>query len=151
MSAPKIFAPEYYERMRALEDASWWNAGMRNLTQKLLSGAGLPTRGTLLNVGCGSGQTMLWFRHRWPGWDTFGLDVARDGLYAARASAEQGVLAASALDLPLPDSCVNVAITLDVLQHLPLGGGSAGALGDSSSAAPPRGPVRADERPGLSP
>lgn len=128
MSAPKIFAPEYYERMRALEQASWWNAGMRDLAERMLRGAGLPKRGTLLDVGCGSGQSMSWFRCRWPEWDTLGLDVAREGLQAARAGGEERVLAGSALDLPLPDDCVDAVITLDVLQHLPLGGGDAQAL-----------------------
>ncbi len=126
MSAPKIFAPEYYDRMRALEEASWWNAGMRDLAERMLRGAGLPSRGTLLDVGCGSGQTMTWFRRRWPGWNTLGLDVAREGLDAARVGGR--VLAGSALDLPLPGACVDGAITLDVLQHLPLGGGDVQAL-----------------------
>jgi len=130
MSAPKIFEPEYYERMRALEDASWWNAGMRSLAQRMLCGAGLPSRGTLLDIGCGSGQTMAWFRRRWPGWRALGLDVARDGLRAAPADAGARVLAGSALDLPLPDACVDAAVTLDVLQHLPLGGGDVRALGE---------------------
>lgn len=128
MSAPKIFAPEYYGRMRALENASWWNAGMRDLAERMLRGVGLPSHGLLLDVGCGSGQTMSWFRSRWPGWETFGLDVAREGLLAARVGAQERVLAGSALALPLPDACVDAAITLDVLQHLPLGGGDVQAL-----------------------
>ncbi len=130
MSAPKIFAPDYYARMRALEHASWWNAGMRDVAERLFRGAGLPPRGTLLDVGCGSGQTMAWFRQRWPGWDTLGLDLAREGLEAARSGGQERVLAASALDLPLPDRCVDAAITLDVLQHLPLPGGDSRALAE---------------------
>jgi SAM-dependent methyltransferase len=128
MSAPRIFAPEYYRRMRALEAASWWNAGMRDLAERMLRGADLPSHGMLLDVGCGSGQTMTWFRGRWPGWNTLGLDVAREGLHAARAGGEERVLGGSALDLPLPDGCADAVITLDVLQHLPLGGGDAQAL-----------------------
>lgn len=128
MSAPKIFAPEYYERMRALEETAWWNAGMRDLAGRMLRGVGLPAEGRLLDVGCGSGQTMSWFRRRWPGWSTLGLDVAREGLQAARGAGEELVLAGSALDLPLTDACIDAVITLDVLQHLPLGGGDAQAL-----------------------
>jgi ubiquinone/menaquinone biosynthesis C-methylase UbiE len=114
--------------MRALEDASWWNAGMRDLAERMLHGAGLPPRGTLLDVGCGSGQTMTWFRRRWPGWDALGLDVARDGLRAAEVGPGLRVLAGSALYLPLPDACVDAVVTLDVLQHLPLGGADIRAL-----------------------
>jgi SAM-dependent methyltransferase len=127
-SAPKIFAPEYYGRMRALEEGSWWNAGMRDLAERMLRGANLPSRGLLLDVGCGSGQTMTWFRRRWPQWDTVGLDVARVGIRAARAAGEVRVLGGSALSLPFPDACVDAVITLDVLQHLPLNGGDVQAL-----------------------
>ncbi len=130
MSAPKIFAPEYYERMRALEDASWWNAGMRDLADVMLHSAGLPAQGTVLDVGCGSGQTLSWFRRQWPGWATLGVDVARDGLRAALAGGQERVLAGSALELPLPDTSVDAVITLDVLQHLPLDGGDTRALAE---------------------
>ena len=130
MSAPKIFEPAYYERMAALEEIGWWNAGMRDLAARLLRGARLAPRGVLLDVGCGSGQTMSWFRRQWPGWETLGLDLALEGLRAARAGARERVLAGSALSLPLPDACVDGVITLDVLQHLPLGGGDLQALGE---------------------
>ena len=42
VSAPRIFTPEYYARMRDLEDASWWNAGMRDVAALLLDTARLP-------------------------------------------------------------------------------------------------------------
>lgn len=110
MGAPKIFAPEYYERMRALEDASWWNAGMRDLAERMLRRAGLESRGLLLDVGCGSGQTMSWFRRRWPGWATLGLDLSREGLRAARVAGNEQVLAGSALELPLPAGCAECCV-----------------------------------------
>lgn len=56
--APRIFAPEYYRRMRALEAHGWWNAGMRDVAELLLARADLSEHGTLVDVGCGTGQTM---------------------------------------------------------------------------------------------
>lgn len=141
ISAPKIFAPEYYERMRALEEDAWWNAGMRDLAERLLRRADLPARGLLLDVGCGSGQTMSWFRRRWPGWGAIGVDVARDGLRAAATGAGSRVLAASALALPLPDASVDTVITLDVLQHLPLGGGDVQGISEIRRVLRPGGVV----------
>src|SRR5262245_23985838 len=108
--------------MRALEDASWWNAGMRDLAGRMLRQADLPARGTILDVGCGSGQTLAWFLRQWPGWLAVGLDVAREGLRATGKGVRERVFAASALELPLPTASVDAVITLDVLQHLPLGG-----------------------------
>lgn len=128
MTAPKIFAPEYYTHMATLEQSSWWNAGMRDLAERLLLTAALPAQGTLLDVGCGSGQTMSWFRSLRPHWKAVGIDVAFDGLRAAREVGDQQVFAASALALPFADASVDLVITLDVLQHLPLSGGDEAAL-----------------------
>lgn len=127
---PAIFTPEYYQHMRMLESASWWNAGMRDVAARLLDGVvDLPSAGRLLDVGCGSGQTMAWFRSGHPDWNCLGLDVAIEGLAAARG-ADETVVAGSALDLPLPNNSTDLVITLDVLQHLPLGGGDRKALAE---------------------
>ena len=128
MTGPKIFAPDYYARMRELESGSWWNAAMRDIAERMLASSELPRSGLLLDIGCGSGQTLSWFRHRWPGWRTLGLDVARDGLVAAHTIGHERVFGASALDLPVPDGSIDAVITLDVLQHLPLEGGDLRAL-----------------------
>ena len=141
MTGPKIFAPEYYTLMHELERSSWWSAGMRDIAERMLLAAGLPREGLLLDVGCGSGQTMRWFRQRWPGWRTIGLDVARPGLTAAHQVGGERVLGASALDLPVPDASVDAVITLDVLQHLPLEGGDLRALREIHRALRPGGVV----------
>ena len=141
MTGPKIFAPEYYTRMRELESGSWWNAAMRDVAERLLRAADLPREGLMLDVGCGSGQTMSWFRRQWPGWRTLGLDVARDGLTAAHNGGGERVFCASALNLPVPDGSVDAVITLDVLQHLPLDGGDVRALREIHRALRPGGLV----------
>jgi len=128
MTAPRIFTPEYYARMRALEQSGWWNAAMRAVARDLLTDAELAPSGRLLDAGCGSGQTMTWFRSQWPAWRTVGCDVARDGLVAAHDAGEQAVACASVLDLPYEDGDFDAAITLDVIQHLPLDGGDRRAL-----------------------
>ena len=138
-SAPRIFEPDYYERMRRLESQSWWNAGMRVVAAQLLGSASLPQRGTVLDVGCGSGQTIGWaLELLGGGWNAIGLDVAMEGVAAARA-AGFNVLHASALEIPLPNESVDLVITLDVLQHLPLGGGDVAALREMRRVLKPGG------------
>jgi len=139
MTGPKIFEPDYYARMRALEAASWWSAAMRDTAGRLLADAGLARTGQMLDVGCGSGQTMTWFTTRWSGWRSVGLDVSREGLHAARQGAGQCVLGASALALPIPDDAVDMIVTLDVLQHLPLPAGDTTALTEMHRVLKPGG------------
>src|SRR5438128_6252716 len=128
MDAPRIFTPEYYQRMRDLEGASWWNAGMRDVAAQLMIAADLPSTGRLLDVGCGSGQTMTWFAQLYPGWTTAGLDIATDGITSAKAAGLTTLMHASALDLPFSSASIDLVVTLDVLQHLPLAGGDRKAL-----------------------
>lgn len=137
--APLIFTPDYYQRMRELEHASWWNAAMRDVASSLLSLVPLPDRGRLLDVGCGSGQTMEWFQGLHPEWKTYGLDVAPEGLAAARMFGLTNILRASALDLPVATASMDLVITLDVLQHLPLGGGDARAMSEMARVLRPGG------------
>lgn len=138
MTGPLIFTPEYYGRMRQLESDGWWNAAMRDVAAMLLRNAGLPDTGTLLDVGCGSGQTMVWFEGLYPRWRTLGLDVAVEGLQAARELGVE-VAQASALDIPHPTASMDAVITLDVVQHLPLGGGDLTALREMRRVLKPGG------------
>jgi SAM-dependent methyltransferase len=136
--APRIFTPEYYERMRELERGSWWNAGMRDVGTLLLDLVSLPSTGLLLDVGCGSGQTLEWFERLHPDWRTVGLDLAPEGLAAARARGLK-ILRASALDVPLSSQSADLVITLDVLQHVPLGGGDITMLSEIARVLKPGG------------
>lgn len=100
---------------------------MRDIAEMLLHRSRIPDTGVLLDAGCGSGQTMSWFLGQHPRWTTIGLDVATDGLQAARGDLLP-VCCASTLHLPLADKTVDLVVSLDVLQHLPLDGGDATAL-----------------------
>jgi SAM-dependent methyltransferase len=138
-AAPRIFTPEYYARMRDLEDASWWNAGMRDVAARLLALARLPPRGTLIDVGCGSGQTMRWFGDLYPDWRAVGLDVSRHGLLAGARRGIRQLVCGSALELPLSSAVADLVVSLDVLQHLPLDGGDRRALADMRRVLKPGG------------
>lgn len=127
MTTPRIFTPEYYARMRELEATSWWNDAMRDIASMLIDRARIPSSGIFVDAGCGTGQTMAWFFRRHPRWKGIGFDVASDALELAR-EAELPVLQATTLRLPLADNSVDLVISLDTLQHLPLEGGDVTAL-----------------------
>ena len=136
--SPRIFTPEYYDRLRQLESSSWWNAGMRDIADILLARASLNPSGLVLDAGCGSGQSMQWFLRERPGWSAVGADVAREGLDSAHA-AGYIVSLASVLELPFAGGSVDCILTLDVLQHLPLDGGDSRALAEFARVLRPGG------------
>lgn len=137
-AAPRIFTPEYYARMRDLESHSWWNAGMREIARRILDEAQLPASGSMLDAGCGWGQTMSWFLAAHPGWIATGIDVAAEPLQAARL-ANLSVQRATALDIPFASSSFDLVISLELLQHLPLDGGDTRALGEFARVLQPGG------------
>lgn len=104
---------------------------MRDIAAMLLTRSRIQDKGVLLDAGCGSGQTMSWFLSQHPRWSAIGLDIATDGLRAARGGLLP-VCCASTLHLPLADKTVDLVVSLDVLQHLPLDGGDAAALTEVS-------------------
>jgi SAM-dependent methyltransferase len=112
---------------------------MRDVAARLLDRVRLPAEGLLLDVGCGSGQTMAWFLNRYPGWRAMGLDLAVDPLRAAKLAGSARVMCASALDLPVASGSVGLVISLDVLQHLPLDGGDRRALHEIARVLEPGG------------
>ena len=119
--SPQPHTPEYLARMRALEAASWWNAECATYPC-LIKLTSLGDHATVLDVGCGSGQTIGWLKGAHKGWNALGLDIATEGLSVAR---DEGldVIRASALDIPFASGSVDFITALDVLHHLPLAGG----------------------------
>lgn len=100
---------------------------MRNVSARLIKLASLGDNCTVLDVGCGSGQTIAWLLSSHEGWKTLGLDIAIEALSVAR---DEGldVIRASVLDIPFASGSVDFITALDVLHHLPLAGGDVAAL-----------------------
>jgi SAM-dependent methyltransferase len=134
-----IFTPAYYERLRKLEAGGWWNRAMRDILARAIAGAHPPAAGVLLDVGCGSGETLDWFVRSHPRWRGVGVDVAFEALHAVMPLPTLSVAGGSALDLPIRSASIDVVISQDVLQHLPLDGGDLKALAEMRRVLKPGG------------
>lgn len=74
----------------------------------------------VLEIGCSSGFMLQELRRQWPGAQLAGLDALADGLETAhRRVCDAEIAHASATELPVADSSVDVVIAINVLEHVP--------------------------------
>lgn len=109
--------PSLYDRFYAVERSHWWSVGMRGIFEMLLSRA-LPAAENrrLLDVGCGTGITMEAFAHHGA---IVGLDRAWPALaYTRTRTQDCALVQGDAVSLPLRDTCLDVVLALDVIEHL---------------------------------
>ncbi|HXM55802.1 MAG TPA: methyltransferase domain-containing protein [Candidatus Dormibacteraeota bacterium] len=106
----------YFERMHALEETHWWHATRRALIVDLV-GRAYPDRSDLrlLDVGAGTGRVLEELRRM--GTAT-GLDLDDDALRFCRRRGLDAAIKANLLALPFAGETFDVAIALDVLEHI---------------------------------
>jgi SAM-dependent methyltransferase len=106
-----------YERLAAVEEQGWW---FQSLHANLIAAsrqAGLPTRASLLDAGCGTGGLLARLSAAWPQALPFGIDL--DPLAGALARRKSGAAVAvgSTMALPFADGSLDAIFSADVLCH----------------------------------
>jgi ubiquinone/menaquinone biosynthesis C-methylase UbiE len=117
--AVPIYTQEYYDRLKEIESRHWWTLGMTDIMDTLLAAHLRPSEGAFfLDIGCGSGIGLKWAAGRLPDARRIGVDISPFGLRHCAGLGARRYLASSER-LPLVDSAIDLAICVDVLQHLP--------------------------------
>jgi SAM-dependent methyltransferase len=81
--------------------------------------APLPNPATLVEIGCSTGYLLEDLRTAYPSAQLVGLDAIRSGLLKARRAVPDAELAqADACELPLPDRCADVVLSVNLLEHI---------------------------------
>jgi SAM-dependent methyltransferase len=98
------------------EERHWWYRGRRRVLGAVLDGLALPAGTRILDAGCGSGRNMADLALRGT---VTGVELASSSLEVARARG-LGEVRAGSLEEPLPfaDASFDLAVALDVLEHL---------------------------------
>ncbi|MFN0028027.1 MAG: class I SAM-dependent methyltransferase [Acidimicrobiales bacterium] len=107
---------EYFDVMADSAESHWWYRARRALFTELLEGV-VPAGGTAIDVGCGTGETLTVLRTL-GATRAAGTDLSADALASAATHGERAVTRALAEQLPFPDSCADVLVSADVLEHL---------------------------------
>ncbi len=130
MAGPRVLTPAYYQRLAEIEERHWWALGLRAIATAVVDRAiGARRLARVLDAGCGTGLTLTWLQ-RYAATPAVGLDLAREGLAFCARRGHRRLVQASTCDLPFRSDAFDLAVSLDVLQHLPRPDGDRRALAE---------------------
>ena len=106
---------DYELQTHQAEDRHWWYRGRRTVLERVLMGLRLPARARILDAGCGSGRNMVELaRHG----TVTGVELSSVSVERARERGVGEVISGSVLDMPFAAESFDLAVSLDVIEHL---------------------------------
>jgi SAM-dependent methyltransferase len=106
---------DYELQTHQAEDRHWWYRGRRTVIERVLDGLGLPPHARILDAGCGSGRNMVELARRGT---VTGVELSETSVGLARARERGEVLQGSVMQMPFADASFDLAVSLDVVEHL---------------------------------
>jgi SAM-dependent methyltransferase len=106
---------DYELQTHQAEDRHWWYRGRRTVIERVLEDLALPPDARILDAGCGSGRNMIELAHHGA---VTGVELSQTSVDLARARGAGEVIAGSVLEMPFADASFDLAVSLDVIEHL---------------------------------
>ena len=106
---------DYELQTHRAEDRHWWYRGRRQVLERVIASLALPAGARLLDAGCGSGRNMVELARRGA---VTGIEVSDTSVGVARERGAGEVVAGSVLDMPFASESFDLAVCLDVIEHL---------------------------------
>jgi SAM-dependent methyltransferase len=97
------------------EDRHWWYRGRRRVLDAVISGLALGPQTRILDAGCGSGRNMLDLARYG---EVTGIELSDTSVALACERHTGEVLQGSILDMPFTTDSFDLAVCLDVVEHL---------------------------------
>jgi SAM-dependent methyltransferase len=98
-----------------VEERHWWYRGRREVIAEALARLDLPPAPEILDAGCGSGRNMVELARVGA---VTGVELADASAQRARQRNVGSVVQGSVTDLPFEDDSFDLAVCLDVIEHL---------------------------------
>jgi SAM-dependent methyltransferase len=106
---------DYELQTHQAEDRHWWYRGRRKVLDGAIAGLGMPKPARILDAGCGSGRNMLELARLG---SVTGIELSDTSVALARERGVGEVIAGSVLEMPFADDSFDLAVSLDVIEHL---------------------------------
>jgi len=106
---------DYELQTHQAEDRHWWYRGRRQVLEQVIAALALPRQARILDAGCGSGRNMIELARRGT---VTGVELSDTSVGLARARHAGDVISGSVLQMPFASASFDLAVCLDVLEHL---------------------------------
>lgn len=106
---------DYERQTHRAEDRHWWYRGRRTVLEEAIAGLGLPGAARVLDAGCGSGRNMIELSRLG---SVTGVELSETSVALARQRDAGEVVSGSVLEMPFADDSFDLAVSLDVIEHL---------------------------------
>jgi SAM-dependent methyltransferase len=106
---------EYELQTHRAEDRHWWYRGRRTVLSRAIADLGLPRPARILDAGCGSGRNMVELA---PLGAVTGVELSKTSVSLARDRLIGDVIEGSVLAMPFDPASFDLAVSLDVIEHL---------------------------------
>lgn len=116
---PRIFSYQYYKQLYDIEELHWWCKGIRNVCERILKSTGRFNQTTrVIDIGCGTGISLQWLKNADLAGSVVQTDISEFAIQFCKKRGHKRILLSSASALPFKDSSFDLAISLDVIQHI---------------------------------
>ncbi len=106
---------DYELQTHQVEDRHWWYRGRRTVLDGVIADLGLAADARILDAGCGSGRNMVELARFG---SVTGVELSQTSVEIARARGAGEVIAGSVLEMPFAEGSFDLAVSLDVIEHL---------------------------------